>query len=227
MIFNQRMVAFVPMKAHSERVPNKNIRLFAGQPLYQHILDTLENTYAVDEIIVDTDSDEIASGAASQFSKVRIIRRPPELEGDLVSMNKIIAHDMQHSDGDIYMQTHSTNPLLRSATIARALQSFIEAEDHDSLFTVNRLQTRLYTADGKPINHDPTDLLRTQDLTPVYEENSCIYIFTKESFERAGQKRIGRRPMMFELERVESIDIDDQYTFNLAEMLVMYSHREE
>ena len=224
MLFNQKVVALVAMKANSERVPNKNIRMFAGRPLYHHILESLENTYPVDTIIVNTDSDEIAKGAESHFSKVRIIRRPDELCGDMVSMNRIIAHDIAQTPADIYIQTHSTNPLLHSKTISDALHKFSENSDFDSLFSVNRFQTRLYNADGSSINHNPSELIRTQDLPPVYEENSCIYVFSKESFEAAGQRRIGQKPMMFETDRIESIDIDDEYTFNLAEMLARYSH---
>lgn len=225
MIRNQRVVALVPMKAHSERVPEKNIRLLAGRPLYHHILEALESTYAVDEVIVNTDSEEIAKGAEANFSKVKAVRRAEELRGDFVSMNRIIAHDIALFAADIYLQTHSTNPLLRSETLAEALHRFVRENDHDSLFSVNRVQTRLYTADGEPINHNPNDLVRTQDLPPVFEENSCIYIFTRESFQAAGNKRIGLKPAMFETDRIESIDIDDEYSFHLADMLARYTQK--
>ncbi len=224
MIYNQKIVALVPMKEHSERVPGKNTRLFAGRPLFHHILDTLDNTYAVDEVVVDTDSERIASEASSQFSKVRVLDRPKELRGDFISMNEIIAHDISQAPADIYVQTHATNPLLRSETILAGLHRFIQSEDHDSLFSVNKLQTRLYTADGQPINHDPESLIRTQDLPPMFEENSALYIFTKESF-AVRQRRIGTRPVMFETDRIESIDIDDEFTFRLAEMLAGYARR--
>jgi N-acylneuraminate cytidylyltransferase len=222
MIFNQRVVAIVPIKAHSERVPEKNVRSFAGRPLFHHILTTLGETYAIDEILVDTDSDRIAAEAA-EFEKVTIAMRPTELQGDMVSVNRIIAHDLTQTDAQVYLQTHATNPLLREPTVSQAIAAFAKSEQHDSLFTVNRLQTRLYFEDGRPINHDPSELLRTQDLPPVYEENSCLYVFTPESFRAAGQKRIGNRPMMYEIDRIEAIDIDDEFTFGLAEMLARYA----
>jgi len=224
MIFNQTVVALVPMKEHSERVPGKNMRLFAGRPLFHHILDTLEKTYAVDEVVVDTDSEKIAAEASAHFSKVRVLDRPEELRGDFVSMNEIIAYDISQVSADIYVQTHATNPLLRSETIVEGLHRFIQSEEHDSLFSVNRLQARLYTASGEPINHDPESLIRTQDLPPVFEENSALYIFTRESF-ALHRRRIGDRPLMFETDRIESIDIDDEYTFRLAEMLAGYARR--
>jgi len=224
MIFNREVVALVPMKEHSERVPGKNTRLFSGKPLFHHIIGTLEATYAIDKVVVDTDSEIIAEEAKSLFPKVQVIERPQELRGDLVSMNKLIAYDISHVASDIYLQTHTTNPLLRSKTISDALRAFARSEEYDSLFTVNRVQTRLYTADGAPINHNPNELIRTQDLPPVYEENSCLYIFTSESFSKH-QRRIGSKPLMYETDRIESIDIDDEYTFRLAEMLAGYAHK--
>lgn len=224
MIFNQKVAALVPMKEHSERVPGKNTKPFAGKPLFHHILATLQSTYAIDIIVVNTDSDVIAEQAASNFSKVEVIERPDALRGDLVSMNALIAHDISQVAAEIYIQTHATNPLLRSETITAALREFAKSEVYDSLFTVNRVQTRLYDSDGKPVNHDPEELLRTQDLPPLFEENSCLYLFTGESFDKNG-RRIGNHPLMYETEPIESIDIDDEFTFRLAEVLAGYAHR--
>ena len=222
MIFNRWVVALVPMKEHSERVPGKNTRPFCGRPLFEHILATLEETYAVDAVVVNTDSERIGADAVGSFPKVTVLERPEELCGDFVSMNKIIAHDIGEVPSDIYLQTHSTNPLLRPKTIGEALKAFVQAEKNDSLFSVNRMQSRFYDAEGRPINHDPEELLRTQDLRPVYEENSVLYAFTSESFLAMG-RRIGRRPLLFETDRIESIDIDDEFTFRLAEMLASYA----
>ena len=83
---------------------------------------------------------------------------------------------------------------------------------------MTRLQTRLWDQDGKPVNHAPNILIRTQDLPPIYEENSCIYIFSKEKL-IARQNRLGERPLMFEIPAVEALDIDEELDFILAEML--------
>jgi len=222
MIHSRKVTALVPMKAHSERVKNKNIRLFCGKPLYHHIVHTLDRTYAVDEICINTDSDVIAEEAVTLSRKVQIHRRPEELCGDFVSMNRIIEYDVAHRQTDIVLQTHSTNPLLRSETIAKALKAFVEDEEHDSLFSVNLYQSRFYDSQGQAVNHNPDELLRTQDLPPMYEENSCIYVFTKESFEQKG-RRIGERPRLFPTPWVESTDIDNEYTFRLAELLAGYA----
>jgi len=223
MIFNQSVTALVPMKEHSERVPGKNTRPFAGKPLFHHILATLQRTYSIDKIVVNTDSETIAEEARLHFSKVQVIERPESLRGDFVSMNELIAHDISGSPADIYIQTHATNPLLRSKTVSDALRGYAKSEEYDSLFTVNRIQTRLYDSEGRPVNHDPDELLRTQDLPPLFEENSCLYVFTSESFEKK-KRRIGDAPLMYETDPIESIDIDDEFTFRLAEMLAGYAH---
>jgi len=227
MIHSRKVVALVPIKEHSERVKGKNFRDFCGKPLYQHILHALDRTYAVDEIVIDTDSYQVMHEAPALSPKIKVIERPGNLRGDEVSTNRIFEHDLTQTDGDIYIQTHATSPLLRSETLALALKTFVESEDeYDSLFGVNMYHSRFYLRDGKAVNHDPENLIRTQNLDPVYEENSCVYVFTKESFGRKG-RRIGLKPLMFPTPMVESIDIDDEFTFHLAELLAMYSLREE
>lgn len=223
MLHTQKVVALVPIKAHSERVPGKNFRRFCGKPLYHHILNTLERTYAIDEVVVDTDSPEIAHTAPRSFPKVRIVERPEELRGDMVSTNRLFKYDIEQVEADIYLQTHATNPLLKPETIAEALKHFVDGQNqYDSLFSVNAYQSRFYRADGTAINHDPENLIRTQDLDPVYEENSVLYVFTRESFAKH-DRRIGLHPQMYETSRIESIDIDDEYTFRLAEILSLYA----
>jgi CMP-N-acetylneuraminic acid synthetase len=223
MIHNRKVAALVPIKDHSERVKGKNFRDFCGKPLYQHILLTLDNTYAVDEIVIDTDSDRVMREAAALSPKIRVIERPAELRGDAVSTNKLFAYDLEKTEADIFLQTHATNPLLKSETSAKGLRLFVESEDkYDSLFSVNRFQSRFYMQDGKPVNHDPEVLIPTQNLPPVYEENSCLYVFTKESFARK-HRRIGVKPLMFPTPQIESVDIDDEFTFRLAELLGLYA----
>jgi CMP-N-acetylneuraminic acid synthetase len=225
MIHDRKVTALVPIKEHSARVTGKNFRDFCGKQLYQHIVQTLDRTYAVDEVVINTDSSRVIQEAPALSPKIRVIERPEELRGDAVSTNRIFAYDLTRTDADIYLQTHATNPLLKAETIAHALKLFVESEgEYDSLFSVNAFQSRFYTNEGVPVNHDPEDLIPTQDLDPVYEENSCIYVFTSESFAKKN-RRIGLKPLMFPTPNIESIDIDDEFTFRLAELLALYSHQ--
>mgnify|MGYP001090573102 CR=1 FL=1 len=214
-----RVVALMPMKGESERVHNKNMRDFNGQPLCSVMLDKLVASDLIDQVLVNTDSDLIKDFVESRYEKVKIIERPLELLGHDVSMNKIIEHDINQFSADLYLQTHSTNPLLRVETITAAIENFIENKSKkDSLFSVTRFQTRFYTENGKALNHDPEMLIKTQDLPVLYEENSCIYIFTKEAFEK-NKRRIGDKPILFEINQLEAVDIDVEEEFVLAEKL--------
>ena len=140
-------------------------------------------------------------------------------------MYEVLLHTTAQVDADYYLQTHSTNPLLSSQTISRAVRTFLYGRGkYDSLFSVKRLQTRLWNESGEPINHDPDKLIRTQDLSPVFEENSCIYIFSRQTLEKKGN-RIGEKPLLFEMGPVESLDIDEEVDFRIAELL--FQHRGE
>lgn len=220
----KRLVALVPMRHHSERVPGKNYRPLAGKPLYHHILNTLLAVEAIDQVVVDTDSDLILEGLQQDFPTVIRLRRPEELRAGTIPMNDILLHDVAEVQADFYLQTHTTNPLLTSETVARAVKTFFEQyPEHDSLFGVTRLQTRLYDQQGQPLNHDPNVLLRTQDLPPIYEENSCIYIFPRQTL-ISRQNRLGERPSMFEIPANEAWDIDEELDFTVAETLYKQIH---
>jgi CMP-N-acetylneuraminic acid synthetase len=218
-----RIAAFVPMRHDSERVKGKNYRLLGGRPLYHHIVSSLLACPQIDEVVIDTDSSLIATEAKSTFPEVRILPRPEHLLGGDVPMNHILLNDVEQIEADLYIQTHSTNPLLRAETIGAALEMFLNARDrYDSLFTVTPLYTRLWTPDGGAINHDPQVLLRTQDLPPVMEENSCLYVFDGETL-RVHENRIGERPLLYSVERHEAWDIDDELDWLVVEAL--YSQR--
>ena len=215
------IVVLLPMKGNSERVPNKNLKLFNGKPLFHAVIDELNKSKYINKVIINTDSDLIANSAINTFkSFVSIHERPTNIQGDFVSMNKIIEYDLNNSNSDIYIQIHSTSPLLSIRSLDAAIKKMISKEtDFDSIFSVTKIQTRFYDKNSNPLNHDPKELLRTQDLEPLFEENSGFYIFTKESFKNAGNKRIGLTPLMFEIDKIEAIDIDEPSDFIIAETL--------
>jgi CMP-N-acetylneuraminic acid synthetase len=220
-----KIIALLPMKANSERVRGKNFRDFNGRPLFRWVLDRLLDTTRISAVVINTDAaDILRSHGLSESPRVILRDRKPELCGDFVSMNKIIADDIVAVDSDIYLMTHVTNPLLGRDTLEKALDAYVQslrAGTNDSLFSVNRMQTRFYDAHARPINHDPSELRRTQDLEPWYEENSNLYLFTKQSFAASGA-RIGCNPMLLETPKLESIDIDDQEDWDLASIAARY-----
>lgn len=223
----KKIVALLPMKANSQRVKGKNFKGLAGKPLFKWILDSLLSCDYIDSVIINTDArDILAENGLVDSDRVIIRDRLPELCGDLTSMNLILEDDINNVDADIYLMTHTTNPLLSTKTITNAIEAFNADDDADSLFTVNKIQTRFYTEDCSPVNHDPDNLIRTQDLEPWYEENSCLFLFTKDSFKSTGA-RIGKLPKMFETPALESVDIDEPSDWIMAEALAEYFQKKE
>jgi CMP-N-acetylneuraminic acid synthetase len=207
------------MRHHSERVPGKNYRVLSGKPLYGHIIETLLACPEIDQIVVNTDSPVIEEGISDQYPSVKLIQRPSHLCGDMVPMNQILLYDIEQVPAEFYLQTHSTNPLLRPETISRAIQMFLADREWTSLFSVTRVQTRLWSADSKPLNHNPKKLLRTQDLPPFYEENSCIYLFPRNTLIES-KNRLGERPRLYEIDPSEAWDIDEELDMVIVESLM-------
>jgi len=218
-----KTVALLPMKANSERVKGKNFRILYNKPLFKWILDTLLSIEEINLIVINTDARNIlAENGLAETERILIRDRKPEICGDMVSMNLVLNDDIQNVRASTYLMTHTTNPLLSANTIKMALNEYLDKKEKgkaDSLFTVNKFQTRFYKEDGSPVNHDPNNLVRTQDLEPWFEENSNLYIFSKESFE-ATNARIGKRPVLFSMEKKEAFDIDDQYDWEITELII-------
>jgi CMP-N-acetylneuraminic acid synthetase len=216
----EKIVALVPMRHDSKRVPGKNYRPMCGKPLYAHIIETLLDCPEIAEVVVDTDSPIIIDGLAKDYPQVTVLLRPEDLRADTTPTNEILIYDTAQVTADLFLQTHSTNPLLKASTVSRAIQQLRSLyPEYDSLFSVTRLQTRLWDQLGRAVNHNPAVLLRTQDLPPIYEENSCLYLFTRQTLLNR-RNRLGERPLMFEMDAREATDIDEELDFLIAETLL-------
>jgi CMP-N-acetylneuraminic acid synthetase len=211
------------MRHHSERVPGKNYRPLAGIPLYHHVVRTLDSVAEIDLIVIDTDSEFIIDDCADNFPRVQVLRRPEHLRDGSIAMNDVLLNTLDQVDAEIVLQTHSTNPFLKADTVSAALKLFTRpGRAFDSIFSVTRLQARLWDAEMRPMNHDPSVLLRTQDLAPLFIENSCFFIFTPELLRERGN-RIGARPFMFEMTPLEAVDIDTEEDFSVAAAIAEHS----
>ncbi len=215
-----RLVALMPMRHSSERVLGKNYRPFGdGRPLYQHVLDVLIACQSIEKVVIDTDSPVIKEQCAATYPKVVVLDRPAHLRDGATPMSEVLLHDISQVPSEFYLQTHSTNPLITSATVDKAVATFLASyPTFDSLFSVTPYRTRLWDQLARPLNHNPNILLRTQDLPPLFEENSCIYIFRGETL-RNSRNRIGQRPYMFPMSPFEAIDIDEEINFQVAETI--------
>jgi CMP-N-acetylneuraminic acid synthetase len=214
-----KLAALVPMRHSSERVPGKNYRDFSGKPLFHHVVQTLLDCPLIDKVIIDTDSPVVIEQAQKSFPEVLVLERPEHLRDGSIPMNDVLLNSINQVPAEFYLQTHSTNPLLTTKTLTDGIEKFFKIQPmYDSLFSVTRKHVRFWDSLARPINHNQNILLRTQDLPPIFEENSCFYIFTKSILERK-HNRIGDRPFLFEIPEIEAQDIDVEFNFVVAELL--------
>jgi CMP-N-acetylneuraminic acid synthetase len=207
------------MRHQSQRVPEKNYRLLGSKPLFHYIIEALLACAEIDQIVVDTDSPPVMEGLRQHFPQVIVIERPEHLRADATSMNECCCTTPPRSKA---ISTCRPTPpiLLRPRHCGGAVRTFLDGYPaYDSLLSVTRWQTRLWDQLGRAINHNPSILLQTQDLPPVYEENSCIYIFTRQTLV-ARRNRLGERPYLFEIDAAEAWDIDEELDFEIVDFLM-------
>lgn len=212
------MDALLFMKENSQRLPNKNVKVFCGKPLFCHIIETLLKVDGINKIYIDTDSQKIATSINAYLCNNRIIimSRPKHLIGNHITANSLIKGMLDRIEGDDFLQTHVTNPLLTVTSINEAINLY-KSSDNDSLFAVTKHSSPFYSNEGIPINHDPQIIEQSQNATAIYEDNSNLYIFSRKSFNKFG--RIGNNPIMFVTSKIESIDINTKEDWKLAKAL--------
>ena len=221
-----KIYALIPIKHNSERVPGKNYRDFNGKPLFYWIINTLLNSTYIDKIVIDTDSPTIKEQVPKYFNdnmeRIIIYDRPVHLHGGHVATNDLFVNVIQdlHLDADYYFQTHTTNPLLKTSSVNDAIETFLNkvSEGYETLFSVKTHYTRFYDSIGQDMNHNRFHLIPTQDLDPIYEENSCMYLFSKSTLMKY-KARIGKKAYLYKMTDIESTDIDWHEDFKLAELL--------
>jgi CMP-N-acetylneuraminic acid synthetase len=204
----------IPIKTTNERLPGKNTRPLAGRPLYEYLFSTLRHLPDVPVFIDSSDPAILAAAAKWNFHP---LERPRALDGNSVTGNELLARALPLMTADVIGQLHVTSPFVRRATIMRAFGLLRDEPEIDAVFGARPLYNRFWFA-GRPVNHDPDRLQRTQELEPVYEE-SDFYFFRKETFLHHG-RRVAGRIRMIDVDPVEAVDIDTLQDFLHAEALI-------
>lgn len=206
----KKVVAFVPIKLNSQRLPHKNILPIAGHPLCWHVVNTLLSTDGIDETYVYC-SDEAVKDYIPE--KAIFLKRDARLDGDMVKGFEIYEAFINQVDADIYILAHTTSPFIKNETISNALNNILN-EGYDSAFSAQRIQTFAWYK-GNPINYNINDVPRTQDMEPIYVETSAFFMFEKDIFTKHN-RRIGFNPYIQEVDSVESVDIDTKEDYDFA-----------
>ena len=209
-----KVVAIMPIKLINERCPGKNTRMLGGKPLLQHELDSLKQTGLCENIYVYCSDDAVVPFLPDG---VTFLKRPEVLDLPTSNFSQIFESFMNDVDADIYVYAHATAPFITVETMKQCIEA-VKTEEFDSAFCAIKLQDYLWQ-DGEPLNFDASNLPRTQDLKPIYQETSGVYVFTKAVYENY-KRRVGRKPFIKEVTFKEAVDIDNPEDFELAEVLV-------
>lgn len=215
-----KIIAVVPMKLNSQRLPQKNIKPFTnGKPLCSYILSTLLTVAEVDEVYVYCSNPQIRNYIPEG---VRYLKRSESLDQDTTKMNEVLQCFAKDVPADIYVMTHTTAPFISAESIRKGVQA-VKSGVYDSAFAAKKLQDFLWK-DGKPFNYSLDNIPRTQDMDPLYEETSGFYIY------RSGvitdlNRRIGDTPYVVEVGEIESIDIDEPEDFLIADAVFNHIFR--
>ena len=194
--------------------PGKNTKMLGDKPLLQHELDSLKKTGLCDSINVFCSSEDVIPFLPEG---VNFVKRPEYLDLPTSNFTQIFTLFMEQNDADIYVYAHATAPFITVETMKQCIEA-VKSGEYDSAFCAIKLQDYLWQ-DGEPLNFDASNLPRTQDLKPIYQETSGVYVFTKEVFEKY-KRRIGKKPFIKEVSFKEAVDIDNPEDFDLAEALV-------
>ena len=216
-----KIVSFVPIKLNNQRLPGKNLLPLNGHPLCEYIFNSINKIEEIDEKYVYCSDESIRKYMPEGL---KFLKRDKYLDGFQVKGLEIIDYFVRDVDADIYVLTHVTQPFTRSESIKKALAKVVSGE-YDSAFSAVALQDYLWM-DGKPLNYDMNNIIRTQDLKPIYMETGAFFIFKKEVFTKLGQ-RIGQKPYICEIDQFEAVDIDTAEDFDFAETVAKYLEKKE
>lgn len=209
-----KIEAIMPIKLKNERCPGKNTRILGNKPLMQYELDNLKKTGLCDDINVFCSSEDVIPFIPEG---VKFIKRPDYLDLPTSNFNQIFSCFMEQIDAEIYVYAHATAPFVTVETMRQCIEA-VKSGEYDSAFCAVKLQDYLWQ-DGEPLNFDSLNLPRTQDLKPIYQETSGVYVFTREVFQKY-HRRVGIKPFIKEVTFKEAVDIDNPEDFELAEVLV-------
>lgn len=206
-----KVVALIPIKLGSVRVPQKNIKpFFDGTPLMHFIQRTCLESGLIDEVYIYCSNEDVKEYI---LPGVKFLKRPEFLDLDTANANDFIREFMKEVDADIYVNAHTTSPFAKVETIDDCIEK-VASGDYDSAFCAENIKTFMWS-EGKPINFDPSHFPRTQDLPDIYGETSIAYVFTKESFVK-NNRRLGVKPYIREVGKIEAMDIDYPEDFEIA-----------
>lgn len=216
-----KIVAFVPAKGSSERIQNKNLAVLDGEHLFKRKLRQLLECKLIDEVYLDTDSDEIAELASDL--PVKRLNRPPVLASNATDGHELFAWECAQVQADVYVQALCTAPFVGAETLERALGKLLSSGSNDSLVAVTRSKQYLWEG-GEPL-YGRGRIPNSVDLPVTTIEAMSLYGVRQEVISTG--KRFGKNPLFFELSPTENIDVNWPEDLVLAETIAAGGRAQE
>lgn len=215
-----RWIAFMPLRANSKSIADKNVRSIAGRPLFAWSLEQAIVSQCFDEIYVATDSPRIREKVFDEFSSsVKVLDRSPETCTDTASTESTILEFKRQIPFDVICLIQATSPLTLAEDFRVAKYKFL-TENLDSLLTAVQSKRFFWTKTGIPINYDPAKRPRRQDFEGCFMENGAFYLTRAKILEEYGC-RLGGRIGVHEMAAETAIEIDDTTDWIVVEQLLL------
>lgn len=209
-----KVVAFVPAKGSSARIDNKNLRLMDGKPLFLHTLEKLLLCDFIDEVYLDTESEDVIEAASEVGCK--IMRRDPTLASNKTDGNRLFLNEVRHTEADIYIQVLGTSPFIEIETLRRGVEMLSNGSEYDSAILVRKERMYLWK-DGWPV-YDMHNIPNSIDLGDTIIETMGLYMVKRDAA-LSTERRIGDKPYLLEASALEAIDVNWPEDFALAELI--------
>jgi CMP-N,N'-diacetyllegionaminic acid synthase len=225
----KRIIALIPARERSVRIKNKNLKKICKRPLIWWTLEAAKKSKYVDEIYVSSDSLKILD--YSKKNNVETIKRPKKISSHLATKKEVIYHALEYLkkknnffDYLIYLQP--TSPLRTNHHIDNALNKILKKKISGLVSVLRQSDENLWklkVKNNKIINNTAKNknfATRSQDLKKIYKPNGAIFIFNLKKLKYKSQFDTSKGFEIYEMDRLSSIDIDDHYDFNLADLLL-------
>lgn len=210
---DKKVVGIIPIKLNNQRLPGKNTMKLGEKVLCQYLFDTVKQVKLLDEVYVYCSDVAICKYIPNEIS---FLKRSPKLDLDDVKSKDILESFIKRKNADIYVLMHVTQPFIKAQTISTAIEKVRNGE-YDSAFAAREIKEFAWYR-GKTINYSLDNVVRTQQLEPVYIEGE-LFVFEKSVFTEKG-RRIGDNPYIQPIDWVEDICIDTKEDFEMAEAVV-------
>lgn len=209
-----KVVAVVPVRAGSQRVKNKNIREFANSNLLSIKLKTLKKVLKAEDIVVNSDCDTMLDIARELG--VTAVKRDDYYASSECNNSEFFEHIAKVTECDYILYSPVTSPLVSKETYMSCISKFVNS-NIENLVTVSEVKHHMWL-DGKPLNYDPKNSPNSQDLPDIYSLNYGICLISRDDMIRH-KNIVTANPSFHLLNEIESIDIDTEFDFMIAEFI--------